>query len=708
MDNLRLTRDDGNLITVWFDSPGKNVNSISPAVLNDLREALVSIESGDPAAVIFASAKPRSFIAGADLFAIKDLDRGALESFLREGQMLFDRIAHLPMPTIAAINGDCLGGGLELALACACRVSADTPAIKIGLPETKLGILPGWGGTIRLPRTIGLTAALPLLLAGKTVTPKKALKAHLVDEIVRPEALMDAARRLALARPAKPKLRLLDRAAARMSFVRNRILRAARTRTKAETHGHYPAPLRLLDVVAEGLAHGASAGFDAERQALLDLIETDESRNLLRLFFLGQEAKRVAAAQVKAKPADVKYAAVIGGGTMGAGIVHALINAQIQVRLVEVSPAAVSVALNRIHGLLDDDVRAGRKDALAARNSMNRVVPTSDWAGLGLCDFVVEAVIENLDAKRSVIARIEPLTRSDVPIASNTSSFSIASFDEAVSDPSRLVGMHFFNPVPKMPLVEVARSARSDPAAVATTIGLAARLGKTPVLVNDIAGFFVNRVLVPYLAEAVLMAAGGVSVERIDKVMKIWGWPMGPFELLDEIGLDVGAEVLKSLLGSDEQYAAILGLMQLAIDRKWLGKKTGIGFYDHRGKGSLNAGMAEVFGRGPDAPPTPAGDTQIQWRLMVPMINEAARLLAGGTIDSADSIDLATVMSLGFPPFRGGLARYADSIGAQYIERLSAEMAATLGSRFRPTSLWHHLDQQHTCLPRLNPSEAHA
>lgn len=707
METVRTTTDSDRIVTVWLDQPGKSVNTLTPTMLTELAEVLQSIEQSPPAGVIFASAKSHNFIAGADIFEIQKLDRDGLEKFLRLGQELFERISKLPMPTVAAINGDCLGGGLELALACRSRVAADDGSIKIGLPEVKLGILPAWGGTVRLPRTIGLTKALPLILAGKTLPPRKAAKAGIIDETVRPEALLDAAKRLAMRPPARRKLPLKDRLAAKPPML-NAVLSAARRQTEAQAHGHYPAPLRIIDVIRDGYTKDPAAGFEAERRALLDLSQTDTCRNLMRLFFLRQGSKRTMAKQLNADPREIKYAAVVGGGTMGAGIVHSLISAGIKVRLIEVDNSAISAALRRIQGMLNEDVRAGRIDALAARDAMNRVAPTDDWSGLALCDIAIEAVVERMDVKRDIFARLDKLTRPDAILASNTSSLSVAEMSAAVVDRGRLVGMHFFNPVPKMPLVEVIRTTPSDPRALATVVALAARMGKTPVLVNDSPGFLVNRVLIPYLAEAAMTADEGVPLERIDAAMKQWGWPMGPFELLDEIGLDVATHVLRSLVAKAPDYAAVPDKIGKAIERGWLGKKSGNGFYEYTGEGDRrergkpNPELHALWGRKPGEPPTPASEEEIQWRLMLPMLNEAARLLSEGVVDSPDVVDLATVLGLGFPPFRGGLAHYADSIGAAEIERRSIELSSRLGPRFVPASLWHRLDEEHVPLERYS------
>jgi 3-hydroxyacyl-CoA dehydrogenase/enoyl-CoA hydratase/3-hydroxybutyryl-CoA epimerase len=648
MTNIKITYDADQIATIWFDVLGKSVNTLGPTTLAELSEAIDEIELKNPIGVIFASAKPRHFIAGADLFAMRDMAQVEVDAFIRQAQTLFSRIEKLSMPTVAAISGDCLGGGLEMSLACKYRLATGDASFKIGLPETKLGILPGSGGTVRMTRTLGVLGALPLMIAGKTLAPKKAAKAGVIDEVVRPETLMDAARRLIKSDAPRRRANFLNRLAGKTPLIRRMILNSARKRTELQTHGHYPAPLKLIDVVEEGLAKGEAAGFDAERKAILQLNKTVTCRKLMRLFFLRQGAKKQALQQIHGDPHPVHRVAVVGGGTMGAGIVHAFIASGIPVRLIEVNDEAVSAGLRRIKGMLDDDVRAGCMDKLTARHTLNRVAPTTEWDGLKLCDFAIEAVVEKLEVKRQIFARLERLLPGHAVLASNTSSLNIAEIAAAISRPQRVVGMHFFNPVPKMPLVEIVRSPLSGDDALATAIALTSQLGKTPVLVRDGPGFLVNRLLIPYLAEAAIVAREGADFVKIDMAMKRFGWPMGPYELLDEIGLDVAAEVVKSLVSPD-----VATWLEPLIKRGWLGKKTGRGFYIYGGKTiKRNSEVKTRDGKDMD-------DTQIEKRLMKPMIAEAKRVLDDGIVSTREEIDLATVLGLGFPPFLGGLASYA-------------------------------------------------
>jgi 3-hydroxyacyl-CoA dehydrogenase/enoyl-CoA hydratase/3-hydroxybutyryl-CoA epimerase len=489
--------------------------------------------------------------------------------------------------------------------------------------------------------------------------PRKAAKAGLIDEAVRPEALLSAARRLASKPTPRRTPGMFDRVAT-MGPLRRRVLESARKKTLDTTYGNYPAPLRLLDVLHTSYNDGFDAGLAAERQAILDMTQTDAGRSLLRLFFLRQGAKKKAFEQVSAKPADVKYAAVIGAGTMGAGIAHALVKAGVFVRLVEVNPPAASAGLGRVRKMLDDDVAMGKLDRIAAKHAFNRVSPTVNWTGLELADFVIEAVAEDIAVKRDVFGKLDRLCKPGCVLASNTSSLSITEMAAAAQHPGRVVGLHFFNPVPKMPLAEVVRGKQSDDASLATAIGLAVRIGKTPIVCSDSPGFVVNRILIPYLSESIVLAASGVPVETIDDTMKRWGMPMGPFELLDEIGLDIAMHVLEGLHSDAATNGRGVNAMKHALDAKWLGKKTGRGFYIHgRGKPALNRELVQVLTDG-QARSMPA--EEIERQLLTPMIAEMNRLLDEHVTDSPDTVDLATVLGLGLAPFRGGLATYARTV----------------------------------------------
>jgi 3-hydroxyacyl-CoA dehydrogenase/enoyl-CoA hydratase/3-hydroxybutyryl-CoA epimerase len=687
---VRLETDADRISTLFLDAPGKSVNTLNRAMWADLAEALDQVERDQPSAVVIASGKNRTFIAGADLFEMRQMDRPALEAYLLEGQQILNRLAKLTCPTVAAINGDALGGGLEVALACKHRVAVDEVGT-IGLPETKLGLVPGWGGTQRLPRLIGLKEGLSVLVAGKAVPPREAEQLGIVDVVVSSaDMLMKAAKDRVRARP-RPRVEpKLDDA---------QLFSDVEADVRRKTRGQYPAQLRVIEVARTGWTSGIEAGLAAELQALCDLRDTPEGRSLMRAFFLRTGARKAATARAGGEAKKVERIAIVGGGVMGAGVAHAMLKSGIPVTLIEVSPDAADRAKQRLAALFNDDVTAGRLVPKLADEAMRKLVARPDWEGIGKADFVLEAVIEQLDAKREVMQKIDETARPDAIVASNTSSLSIRELAEATKDPPRVVGLHFFNPVPKMALVEVVKLPGTSAAAAATAVTLATKVGKTPVVVGDGPGFIVNRVLMPYLSEAMRMVAEGYRVEAIDRAIVEWGMPMGPLALIDTIGMDVIVGIFRAMEPQLGDRVALPRSSDGILEHGWLGRKTGRGFYTYPAKGERSAKpvvsdelIELIVGRAMPSPGA-ADDSPaaVQARLLLPMVNEAARLLAEGVADSADAIDLATLLGMGFPQFRGGLASYADSVGAPELVRQLDRLALRHGPRFDPAPLLREL-----------------
>lgn len=634
--------DSDGIATITIDSPGKSVNTLSRQVWADLNRAIDQAEQGNPRAVIVASGKPKSFIAGADLFEMRAMSDAELHQYLEAGQQILARIEKLPCPTVAAINGDALGGGLEVALACTFRVAADDPAIKIGLPETTLGLVPGWGGTVRLPRIIGLEAALSMLTSGKPVAPAEALKLGLVESLAPRESLHAAARELAVRGGSR-------RAAAAPANLKQLLADAGK-----RLDPNYPAAARLIEVVRDSYERGIDAGFARERDALVELRSTDAGRNLMRGFFLRTGAKKAAAEQASGEPYPVSAVAVFGGGTMGSGIAYALLRAGYTVRLIEASAELASKARDRVTKLIDDDIRAGRLDA--AKNPSSLLSATESCDTLDQVDLIIEAIVEDLGAKRTLFERIDKAAKPQAVLATNTSSLSVTEIARSISNPARVIGIHFFNPVPRMPLVEVVKTKLADPRAVATGVAVAIKAGKTPIVVGDGPGFIVNRVLMPYLSEAMNMAQQGVSIESIDDAMRKWGMPMGPFALLDQIGLDVIVGIFKAMRDPLAGRVVLPAQVEDAVASGALGRKSGRGFYVYSSDKKALPVVNEELMLGAHPSPTPADDA-IQARLMKAMRDEADRLLDEGVASSADAIDLATLTGLGVAGFRGGITR---------------------------------------------------
>jgi len=693
------TGDDG-VAVVEFDEPGGPHNRLTPellerlgAVLDDLRRQAAQ---GSLEGVVFASAKPDSFIAGVDVAAIAAIrDEAAATATTRRGQEIFEKIAELGVPTLAAINGTCLGGATEMALACTRRLAADSPAVEIGLPEVNLGIFPGFGGTQRLPRTISLERALPMILAGKPVDARKARRIGLIDAVVPAPLLLAEARRQVLP-PLRGRRRAPDdRGALRVirrwllegqPLGRALILRQARRSVLSRGGGHYPAPLRALETIRRGLRMPLADALALEAAEVGKLVVSPVARNLIGIFFSRQAARRAARdgelpGVRRSPPRPVDKLAVVGAGVMGGGIAQVAAYSGIRVRLKDVVGEALTAGLEVAHERFEERRRAGRLSAAEVARGLGLISPTLQYTGFGTADLVIEAVVERLDVKRTVLAEIEAVVAADAVLATNTSSLTLAAMGAGLQRPQRLVGLHFFNPVHRMPLVEVVRGERSDPQALATAAAFAQRLGKVPVIVADAPGFFVNRVLTPYLNEALLLLEAGAGIARIDAALRGFGMPMGPLRLLDEIGLDISDHVATAIapLFGDRLPAASATKRLRESGR--LGRKNGRGFYRHgSGKPEPDPEVEAMF-RGGGAPP--AGD-EIVDRCVLLMLNETCRALAEGIVASPRLADLALVMGTGFAPFRGGILRYADESGLAALTDRMRALAERLGPRFAP------------------------
>ena len=693
MSAFTLDKQEDGVAVLTFDLPGEKVNKLTTAVMEELDRLLDELRADSRIkALVIRSGKPDSFIAGADIAEIRDItseEEGTALS--RKGQSVFRKIEDLPFPTVAAVSGACLGGGLELALSCSHRVISSDPRTVLGLPEVKLGIIPGFGGTQRLPRLVGLTQGLGLIVTGRTVNARKAKTIGLADEVTYREALLDTAigtARKTVGRPRPADLRgrrpLLVRLLESNPLSRMIIFRRARRSILTETKGNYPAPLAALDAVRFGFGRGGKAGYDHEAALIGSLITSDVARNLIHVFYLSEALKRDALPS----PYTVNRAAVIGAGVMGGGIAQLFAEKGIAVRLKDVSLKALGAGLKAAADLFAKRTKRGTVDPLAARDGMDRITVSVEWAGFRSVDIAVEAVVEKINVKKQVLREFESASRENALFASNTSSLSITELSSASRDPGRVAGMHFFNPVDKMPLVEVVRGKQTAPETVAAVAALARRLGKLPVVVNDGPGFLVNRILMPFLGEAVLMLEEGGSIEGIDDALMRFGMPMGAFILLDEIGIDVACKVsaiLKEGLGGRLPPATLLDTLH---GEGYNGRKNEKGFYLYlRGRrGGPNPAISGRFGKQRrDARLTPE---EVVDRAVLLMIKEAALCLEEGIIDRPDLLDAALIFGIGFPPFRGGLLRYADSVGAKRIVEKLASYEQRLGSRFSaPQSL---------------------
>jgi len=687
----------GDVAVLTFDLPGESVNTLSPAVGTEFARELERLgQDSAVKAVVFTSAK-QDFVVGADVKWLGSLRAAADgERASREAQEGLDRLAAFSKPVVAAIHGACLGGGLEWALACRGRVASDAPRTQLGVPEVQLGLLPGAGGTQRLPRLIGVQAALDLILTGKAVRASKARKLGLVDEVVPQPILVDVAveraRALAEGKGVPPPRRTPREAVTRAALEGNplgrRLLFAeARKQVMKKSGGHYPAPERALEVVREGLEKGFEAGKRAESRAFGELLVTEVSARLRELFFATTALKKDTGVDGAAKPQEVHKVGVLGGGLMGGGIAFVTAEkAELPARIKERDDASVGRALSHVRGLLDQRVRRRRLDRRGLEKVMSRVTASTDLSGFHRADVVIEAVFEDLALKRRLLAEVEAATPESSVFASNTSSIPIARLAEGAKRPGNVIGMHYFSPVEKMPLLEVITHAGTDPSVVATCVNLGKEQGKTVIVVRDGPGFYTSRVLAPYLNEAAHLLVEGADIAAVDAALRAYGFPVGPFQLLDEVGIDVGEKVSHVLHDAFGERMAPPGTMSALVKEGRLGRKARKGFYryDVKGKEVDTAVYASLPG---GATRVPFPEEELRERPVLLFLNEAVRCLEEGILRSARDGDIGAVFGLGFPPFRGGPFRAADAMGAAELVRRLEHWQERKGARFEPAPL---------------------
>lgn len=696
--------DSDGIAVLSFSTPNKKVNLLSPAMLADLENMLNDLSSRtDIKAVIFASKKTGNFMAGADLMSMaQDFSVEKAAAFANTGRALFQRIAEFDVPTIAAINGLCLGGGTELCLACDYRVAANHAKVKIGLPEVKLGILPGWGGTQRLPRLIALPDALDMMLTGKNLNARKAQKIGLVDLTPPLEMLLETARKVArdalagkteyVTRKREHK-NLRDQVIDRFSVAQNLVFKQARKDVLDKTKGFYPAPLKILEAVQQGLQRPLYEAFQIEARAFQDLLERVETRNLMNLFFISQELGKVPETEDGLlEPADINYLAVMGAGAMGAGIAQAANHSGLEVRMRDVSYPALLKGMEAVNSVYKGLLKRKRLKPEDVDNKLRHLTITTDYSGLKRCDLVIEAIVEKLDAKQALFAELENHVGEQTIFASNTSSLSINAMAECTKRPDRFIGLHFFNPVHKMPLVEVIKGDKTSLQTLATALNFVKALGKTPVVVKDTPGFFVNRILAVYGNEAGLLLEEGADIATMDRLMVDFGMPMGFFEVADLAGLDIAYHAGQSMLSLfvNREGNVSSKVLEVLFKAGRLGKKSGKGFYIHAGEKPIpdHRYLREVVKQlHPDREPRQISFEEIRDRLILSMLNEAVLCLQEGVVAKPGDADMAMIMGTGFPPFRGGLLRQVDQQGVHFILNQLAYYAETRGARFKPCAL---------------------
>ena len=684
----RVTGD--GICVLTFDRPGSTANVFDASTLEELNRHLDFIAGApDLKGLVIESAKESIFIAGADLRGLVGASEDELSRLIALGQSVFNRLESLAIPTVAAIHGACVGGGYELCLACGYRMATLEQATKIGLPETQLGILPAWGGSTRMPRLIGLPKALDLILNGKTVSAGQALKLGLVEELIPREKLVEYACRKILeeGETLGPRVNRLKLAAVNNVLVAGIVRLYLESKLFKRTRGHYPALFRALGVVTRGVWRSFNESLNLEREAIQELARTSECRNLIRAFFLQERAKKrnVLPNATPSSVQPIQRAAVIGAGVMGAGIAQWISARGLPVILRDVGVDQVAGGMKSIAKLYDDGVKRHRFTRLEARSGLDRIFPTATEVPMNSVDLVIEAAVEKMPLKKAIFDRLGRLTRRDAILATNTSALSVSEIAASVVAPERVIGIHFFNPVHRMQLVEVVVARQTAAEVVQRALRFVQQLGKLPVVVRDSPGFLVNRILMPYLIEAGRLFEAGASVKAIDECMVDFGMPMGPLRLIDEVGADVASHVVETLsanFGGRFRAPQILGEMcKVGL----LGRKNGRGFYLHHGRTSEpNSGLA-LFQR--DESARHLGSEELQQRMVLLMVNEAARCLEEEIVSEPDDVDFGMIMGTGFAPFRGGPLRYADDAGIDVVCNRLKRLVQEAGPQFQPCDL---------------------
>jgi len=666
-----LERDPEGIAWLTLDKPGTSANVLSSGVLRELEGLLQQLAGNPPAGVVVLSGKKSGFIAGADInefTAIASAEDGY--GLIRAGQQVLDHLEALPCPTVAAIQGFALGGGLELALACRYRVAVRDERLALGLPEVQLGIHPGFGGTVRSVRLLGVRAAMEMMLTGKSVRADKALRLGLVDRLVPADQLRAAAREILQHSPAPHRAPLIEKVLS-WPLVRFLVKPALIAQVAAKARrDQYPAPFAILELWGRYGARGAAA-FEAEARSIAQLFTTDTSRNLVRVFLLQDRLK----SQGGKAAADVQHVHVVGAGVMGGDIAAWSALRGFTVTLQDRTLELINPALQRARDLFAKRMKDPAQSAAASE----RLTADVEGTGAARADVVIEAIFESLDAKRSLYAELEPRMKPDALLATNTSSLVLEPLAEKMARPERLVGLHFFNPVAQMPLIEIVHSLSTSPELLQRATAFARRLDKLPVPCKSSPGFLVNRVLMPYLHEAMFAAQEGVPLAVIDATAVRFGMPMGPIELADVVGLDVAAHVGEIIAAELGRAAPDLSRLKQKVAARQLGRKSGQGFYTWKDGKAVK----------PPSEATPPPD--LIDRLILVLVNECVACLREGVVADSDLVDAAVIFGTGFAPFRGGPLTYARARGLATVEARLRELATRYGSRFEPDAGWASL-----------------
>lgn len=684
-----LTRQDNGVAILTMDVPGESMNTLKQAFGTEITAILDEIEAdASIKGVVLASGKTNSFVAGADismLAACKTAEDA--QALAAGGQAVFDRIEGMRATFVAAIHGPALGGGLELALACHYRVCSDAAQTQLGVPEVQLGLLPGSGGTQRLPRLVGVQQAMKMMLTGAPLRAKQALKAGLVDDMVPASVLMEVATKYALrAKPQRqaPQKGVVNKLLETTQPGRNFLFSQARKQTLGKTKGNYPAPEHILEVLQTGLSKGMRSGLQAEAEAFGQLVMSPESYQLRQIFFATTEMKKETGVKDVA-PAKVRKVGVLGGGLMGGGIAFVTAGkAGLPVRIKDVRPEGIANAMKYSYDILIKKVKRGFMRRSEMQKQLALLTGTLDYSGFKDADIVVEAVFEDVALKQQMVADVEANAAPHTIFASNTSSIPITQIAAKATRPEQVIGLHYFSPVDKMPLAEVIAHEKTSDLTISTTVEFARRQGKTPIVVKDGAGFYVNRILAPYMNEAANLILAGEPIDRIDKALVKFGFPVGPVKLLDEVGIDVGTKIIPILVEAfGERFTAPAAFEKVLADGR-KGKKNGKGFYLYSGKKPGKLVDESIYALLGITPSASRSERDIAEQCVLMMLNEAARCLDEGVVRSARDGDIGAIFGIGFPPFLGGPFRYMDSLGVKHVVARLQHYASSHGEKFTP------------------------
>lgn len=680
-----LKIDEQNIAWLAIDVPNEKMNTLQAAFSDEMKEIFAQLkDTSGVKGMIIHSLKPDNFVAGADVRMLEACTTASeAEALAKQGQELFQQLSDLPYPVVAAIHGPCLGGGLELALACDYRVCTDSDKTRLGLPEVQLGLLPGSGGTQRLPRLIGLLPSLDLILTGKQLRAKKAKKLGVVDACVPETILLDVAKQLIEKGKNKgnKKQSTKEKLMSGSGLGRKFVFEQAAKKTNEKTRGNYPATVAILEVIQHGLEKGFAQGQELEAKRFGELVMSSESKALRSIFFATTEMKKENGAE--AEPAAVNRVGVLGGGLMGAGISYVSVaKAKVPVRIKDVSNDGVLNALNYNYKLFEKQRKRRIISKAGLQSKMLQLSGGIDFTSFNHIDVVIEAVFEDLDLKQTMVADIEANAKPEIIFATNTSSLPIHKIAEKAERPENIVGLHYFSPVEKMPLVEVIPHETTSEETISTVVALAKKQGKTPIVVKDKAGFYVNRILAPYMNEAAHILLANEPIEQLDGALLDFGFPVGPITLLDEVGVDIGAKIMPILVNELGERFKGPDVFDTLLNDGRKGRKTGKGFYTYKGKKKeVDKSVYKLLNLTPESK---LSDNDIALRCVLPMLNEAVRCLDDGIIRSPRDGDIGAIFGIGFPPFLGGPFRYMDQFGLKELVEKMNEFASKYGDRYAP------------------------